>query len=202
MKFPNGQWIALAGTIVFAACAAIAWRTNNTNSVHELPKPAGFDPQIIASTSTEPVNTFSSTVYKLSLKYPEGWSVDEGLGGITITSFKSYVGFGIGTLPHGTFQADITLVKRTPENLNAWCRRMLMQFATGTYDLQIDTKSNAYAKYPDAVVYDFRSKQQSPDFNGRWLCFANEDSYVIVDAYPLDAPQLPVLGSILNTLTF
>jgi RHS repeat-associated protein len=32
--------------------------------------------------------------------------------------------------------------------------------------------SSAYAKYPDAVIYDFRSKQQSHDFNGRWLCFA------------------------------
>ena len=51
------------------------------------------------STSSVELAVFRSNTFPLTFQYPKGWIVDDTMGGVTVTSYKSDVGASIGTVP-------------------------------------------------------------------------------------------------------
>jgi hypothetical protein len=155
---------------------------------------------ITVSPSSVTLAAYRSKTFPLSLQYPKNWIVDDTMGGVTITSYKSDVGASIGTVPKGGFQIDLAPFKKSAMSLGAWCRKPLDQDKFNKdMNLLISTSTEVFNRHDKIVAFDFTS-QRDPTYNARVVCIEDNDAYIAINGYPLTASQLPLLKIIVNSV--
>lgn len=144
--------------------------------------------------------TYHSQSFPLSFQYPDGWIVEDTMGGITITSFKSDTGYSVGTVPEGGFQIDLSPSRKSTDTLNVWCRKPFEQDKFNkAMNLVISTTTDTLDRKGQIIAFDFKS-QSDPSYNARVVCIEDNNTYIAIDASPLTASQLPLLNIIVDSV--
>jgi hypothetical protein len=155
---------------------------------------------ITVSTSSVTLANYRSKTFPLSFQYPSNWIVEDTMGGVTITSYKSDTGASIGTVPEGGFKIDLGPFNKSTKPLEVWCREPLEQEKFNkVMHLVISTSTEVFGRHDKVVAFDFTS-QRDPTYNARVVCLEDNETYIAIDGYPLTASQLPLLNVIVNSV--
>ena len=158
-----------------------------------------YSPGAISTSSVE-LATYRSKTFPLTFQYPKDWIVDDTMGGVTITSYKSDVGASIGTVPEGGFQIDLAPFEKSAESLGVWCRKPFEQDKFNqAMDLVISTTTKLLDRDGNIIAFDFKSRRDST-YNARVVCVEDNNTYIAINGYPLTASQLPLLNIIVDSV--